>query len=119
MTHDNVKLRAWRKSIGWVVRSAMGADEPTPADVIVRMHFLVRPTRQGDAPDLDKLVRGVLDALTKIAYLDDKQVVQIDARRSLARDASEASPFVSEAKRLVPHAPFDDPEGLLLTVEDR
>lgn len=30
-------------------------------------------------PDLDKLIRCVLDALTGIAYLDDSQVLRIDA----------------------------------------
>jgi Holliday junction resolvase RusA-like endonuclease len=33
-------------------------------------------------PDLDKLVRGVLDALTAIAYVDDGQVVEIYAKKS-------------------------------------
>lgn len=33
-------------------------------------------------PDLDKLVRGVLDALTGTCYVDDSQVVKIIARKS-------------------------------------
>jgi len=32
-------------------------------------------------PDLDKLIRGVLDALTKVCYLDDSQVVNIEAEK--------------------------------------
>jgi crossover junction endodeoxyribonuclease RusA len=43
----------------------------------------VRPAAQGiphvKKPDLDKLVRCVLDALTGIAYADDSQVVCIQA----------------------------------------
>lgn len=35
-------------------------------------------------PDLDKLVRAVMDALTGIAWADDSQVVQISARKFLA-----------------------------------
>lgn len=117
MTHDNPRLRAWRKSVAWVARAALGATEPTADAVRVRCHFLVRPQRHGDAPDLDKLVRAVLDALTGIAFVDDKQVVQLDARRTMAFHASDERSFVAEAQRLVPNAPFDDPEGLLLVVE--
>jgi Holliday junction resolvase RusA-like endonuclease len=32
-------------------------------------------------PDLDKLVRGVMDALTGVCYLDDSQVVTIQAEK--------------------------------------
>jgi crossover junction endodeoxyribonuclease RusA len=35
-------------------------------------------------PDLDKLVRGVLDALTGRVWIDDSQVVQITARKLYA-----------------------------------
>jgi len=33
------------------------------------------------APDLDKLIRGALDALTAIAYVDDGQVVEIYSKK--------------------------------------
>jgi Holliday junction resolvase RusA-like endonuclease len=33
-------------------------------------------------PDLDKLVRGVLDALTAIAYRDDAQVTRLTASKA-------------------------------------
>jgi crossover junction endodeoxyribonuclease RusA len=119
MTHDNPRLHAWRKAIGWTVRAVVGAAVLDPeARVTVRCHFLCRPQRP-HAPDLDKLVRAVLDALSHVAYVDDKQVVAIDARRTLALHASDERLFVAEAQRLVPNAPFDDPEGLLLTVETR
>jgi Holliday junction resolvase RusA-like endonuclease len=32
-------------------------------------------------PDLDKLIRAVLDGLTAIAYVDDSQVVEIYAKK--------------------------------------
>jgi len=38
-------------------------------------------------PDLDKLIRCVLDALTGVVYMDDSQVVLIDAEKSYATDA--------------------------------
>ena len=77
---------------GLGVRAALGAALPASGDVQVRLHFMVRPRRQGDAPDLDKLVRAVLDALTGIAYLDDKQVVAIAARRTLLPTDCASSP---------------------------
>lgn len=37
-------------------------------------------------PDLDKLIRAVLDALSGIGYEDDSQVVMIDAVKEYVRD---------------------------------
>lgn len=37
------------------------------------------PRHKSTEPDLDKLIRCVLDALTKIVYVDDRRVVRIDA----------------------------------------
>jgi Holliday junction resolvase RusA-like endonuclease len=33
------------------------------------------------SPDLDKLIRGVLDALTGVCYVDDSQVTFIEAQK--------------------------------------
>lgn len=35
-------------------------------------------------PDIDNLIKTVLDALNKIAFIDDGQVVQITARKQYA-----------------------------------
>jgi len=35
-------------------------------------------------PDLDNLIKSILDALNKVAFLDDKQVVSIQARKQYA-----------------------------------
>lgn len=102
MTHDNAHLKAWRTQIGWAVRASVMAAVLDPAtDVRVKLHFVIQPRRKGDAPDLDKLVRAVLDALTHLAFVDDKQVVAIDARRTL----------------LGPDALASDREGATITVE--
>ena len=39
------------------------------------------PRNHVSKPDLDKLVRCVLDALTSVAYYDDSQVVEVRARK--------------------------------------
>lgn len=40
------------------------------------------PTEHGNAPDVDKLARAVLDALTGIAYRDDRQVCELIAKKN-------------------------------------
>lgn len=49
--------------------------------------------------DIDKLARGILDALTGVAYRDDRQVVMLDIRREWCADGtpSHAEITVSDA----------------------
>ena len=48
--------------------------------------------------DIDKLSRAVLDALTGVAYLDDRQVIQLDARKAyLKRQDTAPCTFISIA----------------------
>ena len=65
------------------------------------MFYLPRPKKyqrrlhvaHTTAPDLDKLVRSVLDALTEVVYLDDAQVVEVLAVKRYADVA--AAPHVT------------------------
>ena len=76
-------LAVWRSTIAFNAKLA-GA---TPLDgaMEIQMVFImprpktVKRTHPTVAPDLDKLVRAVLDALTNICYLDDAQVTDIRA----------------------------------------
>ena len=78
------------------IRAAWG--EPTPLTGLVKVHLEFRfarpkshfnkaglrpdaPKAMAQPPDIDKLTRSVLDALTEYAYLDDKQVVQLTAHK--------------------------------------
>jgi Holliday junction resolvase RusA-like endonuclease len=92
-------LAQWRASIRLAARNA-GAVILT-APVFISISFgCVRPqaqtrllggkriplpkyinARPAVAPDLDKLVRAVLDALTGVCYEDDAQVVSLGARK--------------------------------------
>jgi crossover junction endodeoxyribonuclease RusA len=72
------KLSNWRKTLGWTAKAAM-ATQPLSSPMVVYLHF----TLPGDPckpatrpPDLDKLIRAVLDALTGIVWVDDAQVCQ-------------------------------------------
>ena len=42
--------------------------------------------------DIDKLSRAVLDALTGVAYLDDRQVIQLEASKGYLKE-QDASPL--------------------------
>ena len=77
------ELAAWRSAIALRAREA-GAKphiEPVEIEMIFTMTRpkTVNRAEPSVAPDLDKLVRAVLDGLTAIAYRDDGQVVRLSA----------------------------------------
>lgn len=88
-TSDNPKVRPWRQAIAWEARAHGVVLSRGEVEVEVRVllprpksHFGKRgllpsarpsPTTK---PDVDKLLRAVLDALTGVAYHDDSQVVR-------------------------------------------
>lgn len=79
------ELAAWRSAIALRAREA-GAKphiEPVEIDMIFTMARpkTVNRPEPSVAPDLDKLVRAVLDGLTAIAYRDDGQVVRLTAAK--------------------------------------
>lgn len=66
---------------------------PRPASHRGR-HGLLRsaPAHKSTAPDLDKLVRSTLDALTAVCWADDRQVVAVHATKQWADDESSPCP---------------------------
>ena len=92
------KLHAWRREVSKGARAAWGDDmtyhpvtlalvfyKARPLAHYQGLAFDVRPRYADDvpdgAPDLDKLVRAVMDALTEVVYFDDAQVVEIGATK--------------------------------------
>lgn len=78
-------LAVWRSTIGWEASLAGAKPHSEPVKITItftmpRPKTVKRPL-PSVAPDLDKLIRGVLDGLTGIAYVDDGQVVQIHAQK--------------------------------------
>lgn len=60
----------WKTTVGWEAKRHKVPMLPEDALVTVRCRFYVcRPL-----PDVDNLVKGILDALNGVAYVDDKQV---------------------------------------------
>jgi crossover junction endodeoxyribonuclease RusA len=77
-------LSLWRNLIREAAR--MENAQLWTGPIGMQMSFGLRApldTRHGypKSPDLDKLIRGVLDALTTLCYVDDSQVVRIDAEK--------------------------------------
>lgn len=91
---NGLRLDDWRKIIGWTFKSIQQTvNQTVPLDgaVGVEMDFFYphpkkhytskgKPSRYFESlkmspPDGDKLMRAVFDALTKIAYADDKNIV--------------------------------------------
>lgn len=89
MWESNKKLKSWRDTITAQVKNEMMEpySEQASLKVVITFEF-VRPktskrTYPNVKPDLDKLVRAVLDALTKSGiYRDDAQVVSLRARKT-------------------------------------
>jgi Holliday junction resolvase RusA-like endonuclease len=103
-------LKDWRQLVAWSAQEAVGINAPwlfarTPLRVGVVFRMPVpksAPKRRRlpatKKPDLDKLLRAILDALTGVLYHDDSQVVEALVRKELAYDAAPGvSVSVSEA----------------------
>lgn len=81
------ELRAWRTDIGNTAKSCgVKLIEKDRGAIINLMFCMPKPSSvkrsiPSTRPDLDKLIRAVLDALTGIAYVDDGQVVEITASK--------------------------------------
>jgi len=82
-------LSAWRRLVADVAQD-FAPEEPWEGPVGIDLHFgLPKPksapkTRRvwpDKRPDLDKLTRAVLDALTYVVFADDSQVVEIRATK--------------------------------------
>jgi crossover junction endodeoxyribonuclease RusA len=89
ITSGNKRLKKWRNTVSLSARAALGSGEPAGRRVplSVTAVFYLTPAKSNkffDAvkkPDLDKLVRALLDSMSKILYHDDAQVVRIAASK--------------------------------------
>lgn len=79
---------SWAKAVGWAAKVVCRAPAADPIAIAVRF-ILARPrsvkrARPSVKPDIDKLLRCTLDALTGIAWIDDAQVVEVRATKNYA-----------------------------------
>ena len=88
ITTDNKKLRPWRQEVAQTALAVMRETgtarlrRDVPVEICVRFLFEKPKSVRKSAhwkttnPDVDKLLRAVLDALTGIAYEDDAHVCE-------------------------------------------
>lgn len=90
LTSDNAKLKPWRQEVAANAYAAMMAQAPRSEGCIegpvrVEAHFYFTRPKSGKKgelhkitrPDLDKLARALLDAMTGTVFTDDSQVSQL------------------------------------------
>lgn len=95
VTSANPKMKPFRSEVTRMAMATMSEaghdepmfDKPSAVQVAIQFNFLkpasvpksrIRPVVK---PDIDKLVRAVLDALTGVAFRDDAQVVSVNASK--------------------------------------
>lgn len=88
-------LKDWRANVAHETAQAMSGRVLLAGALSVMLTFyLPRPKSAGTGslpskrPDVDKLARGCLDAMTGIAFADDAQIVTLTARKLYARPGS-------------------------------
>ena len=74
---------AYKKTVGWMGKSKFKSPITEDVTVSVVLNFWLCG---GQTPDIDNLIKAILDGLNKIAWVDDKQVVEVTARRYQADD---------------------------------
>jgi Holliday junction resolvase RusA-like endonuclease len=91
---DSKGLAGWTQAVGWAARCAHVPLAPEGVGVRVTAIFqFVRPKSVKSRPhpvvkpDIDKLTRALLDALTHVAYHDDAQVVTLECVKVYGADA--------------------------------
>jgi len=87
MVHSSPDLKGWRDLIGLTARPLFAAPFHKSEAITVHLVFnierpkTVKRKKPTSYPDLDKLIRAVLDSLTGIVYEDDSQVVSITSQK--------------------------------------
>ena len=91
---DNQGLASWTQAVGWAARAAgmRCAPRETAIRIVATFQFVRPASRKRRVaptvkPDLDKLTRALLDALTGVGYVDDAQVVELEIAKVYGADA--------------------------------
>lgn len=103
MAESSKRVAPWRNDVATAAMRAMIGLERAPAGEPVSLSIVFnmprpashldgkgrrrkgRPTRPVSKPDVDKLQRSILDALTGICFDDDSQVVEVTATKVFTR----------------------------------
>lgn len=88
-------VKAWQNDVGWAAKQAMMGRPPMggPLEVEIEFHLPDRRRR-----DLDNLSKAVLDAMNKIVFGDDQQIVRLQLSKISGSDQPHAIIYVARAK---------------------
>lgn len=103
MRPDNKKSKPWQDLVSWTAKSNLSGKMVADCAVSIHVHFYLtkKPSIPKSRefpytkPDLDKLTRGIMDALEGIVYKNDSQVCATDVRKFYANDGAGFPPGVS------------------------
>ena len=79
--YTDPRVKAWQSTVGYYAELANV--KPLTGSVKVSLSFLLKDRRRRD---LDNLSKAILDSLNGIAYLDDKQVVDLHIVKSMSKE---------------------------------
>ena len=91
MVESSKAVKPWRVDVAWRAREAFLT--PFDGPVKLELEFVMprpksTPKKSTPAaikrPDLDKLVRAVMDAITRVVVVDDSQIVHLVATKRIA-----------------------------------
>lgn len=116
VTSDNPKNKGWQQVVASAAQEAIAAESGAlmagPVGLTVDF-FLQKPKSAPRSllahlkkPDLDKLVRSVKDALTKIVWTDDSQVVTVVARKTFAPEGYSPAAQIQVYEVLAPNIDY-------------
>lgn len=101
-TSANPKNKSWRESVAAGLREASSSLLEIP--ITVELEFVMPRTKSQPKtreiphtkkPDLDKLIRSVLDAGTGVVWTDDSCVTSIRASKRYAEIGAQSGVFIS------------------------
>jgi len=104
LTSTSTGLKAWEAVVRHAATEALRETWPRGVGVRVDLAFILprpqaHPKRRAIAhtkkPDLDKLTRAVLDALTGVAYADDAQVCRMTLDKRYAEPTEQPGVIVA------------------------
>lgn len=93
MVESSREVGPWRERVALAAHNAMAGSELLAGPVILTLSFVLprpksTPKRRTPAaikrPDVDKLTRAILDAITGTLIVDDAQVTDLHATKRLA-----------------------------------
>ena len=102
VVHDSPHLDGWRQAIGYEAKKHVSGPLHEGRVDVTAVFWLLRPKSVSVKkrpsptviPDVDKLTRALLDALSGIVYRDDGQVCRIEVEKRYC-DAGQPRPGVA------------------------